>query len=139
MKIRGFILLAIFGALLVEQLPLDPALWKKGERDCCALAKACPMSARPASTRASGGMTDCDMDGESKGDPECSMRALCGSPAGGPEGAFWNTALARPALVASSVWTQTIVQQDQVLPVPSALPPAPGKSPPTPPPRWHRS
>jgi len=135
MKMRGFILLAVFGALLTEQLPLDPALWDKGEHDCCALSKSCPMSARPSSNTASGGMSDCDMDGMGKSEPECTMRALCGSPNSGPEVAFWNTALARPALLADSAWAQTILQQDEVLFSQGSLPPAPGESPPTPPPR----
>ena len=139
MKLRGFFLLAIFGALLVEQLPLDPGLWKKGAHDCCALAKSCPMSARPASGQKTAAMPDCDMDGDSMGEPESSMSALCGSSSSGTTGAFWNSALARPALIASSSWQQVIVLRDAVLPALSELPPASGKSPPTPPPRWHRS
>lgn len=134
MKLRALILLAVLGALLTEQLPLDSALWDKGEHACCALAKACPMSARPAAK--SGGMPDCDMDGMGESEPECTMRALCGSPASGPEIAFWNTALARPALLGDSAWAQSIVERGDVLSTPSSLPPAQGKSPPTPPPRW---
>lgn len=134
MKVRGFILLAVFSALLIEQLPLDPALWKMGEHDCCALAKSCPMSARPAK-----GVSDCDMDARSKAEPACTMRALCGSPDGGPEGAFWNTALARPAVLEGTAWAQTMVQHDEVLADLSSLTASLGKSPPTPPPRWLRS
>ena len=128
MKARAAILLTFAAALLVQQLPLEPALWGEAPA-CCALAEYCPMSARPAEGARSG--AHCEM----KSVPSCSIAATCPTGRHQGDGALSLTALARPAVLDELAWAPALAPLAALPALDSPLVSPPGESPPTPPPR----
>ena len=121
-------MMGLASVLLVQQLPLEPVLW--GETTaCCALAQYCPMSARPQDGMRAG--ADCEM----KRAAACSIRSTCPTGRHDSDGTLSLNALARPAVLEASGWTQALVIEAASPLVEDAFIAPAGKSPPTPPPR----
>jgi hypothetical protein len=128
MRVRGVILLVFAAAVLVQQLPIEPALWGEPPA-CCALARYCLMSARP------GQQPRVEPSHAAQGAQSCVIQAACPTGRHDTNGAVSPNAQARPAVLEDSGWTHGLAAESTASLLERRYLSSLGESPPTPPPR----